>query len=484
MTAQTRVSWAVLFFLLLVCAFFIIRHACLVPTTMMGTDASVFATIGWSWVNGHIPYKELFDHKGPVLYALNALGILAGDGEFYGIVYIEVLNLFLFSALFLFINRNNSIVFFIFFLIIYKVFIAKNLGGGNYTEEYALLFNAFAACAWLARSRWRFYIYGLCGALLFFLRPNLAALSLIIFLVDIVKSKNLFKNILQTGIGFGIPTGIILFYFYIHDALYDFYQSYIIFNIHYTNKSDTTSLLKSYYLILIKHRNYIFMLICLFMLCWIFLKKRKYFLSSFLFLLVPFAFSCISGRTYSHYILIMAPTGFIFFSILFENRNTDERLINFFLHAVSRRTQRLLLSGVVALFLGLLAATLISSLQRFDDQGLRDLRRAFRAAGLHPGARVMNFGNHTASSIYYLSHTFPPEKDFFPLTATSTEASRRLMRDQQNLCPERTYDFLVLAPGQHLSPSCPYVPVPVDFEGGMLYKFSQPEGAKNEEDAK
>ena len=42
--------------------------------TYEGMDTYVFAYIGESMHDGQIPYKDIFDHKGPFLYFINYLG--------------------------------------------------------------------------------------------------------------------------------------------------------------------------------------------------------------------------------------------------------------------------------------------------------------------------------------------------------------------------------------------------------------------------
>ena len=39
-------------------------------------DSSVFQLIGKGILEGYIPYVDLFDHKGPILFFIQALGIL------------------------------------------------------------------------------------------------------------------------------------------------------------------------------------------------------------------------------------------------------------------------------------------------------------------------------------------------------------------------------------------------------------------------
>jgi len=33
-----------------------------------GTDASAYYTMGMGWAHGAVPYRDLWDHKGPLLY--------------------------------------------------------------------------------------------------------------------------------------------------------------------------------------------------------------------------------------------------------------------------------------------------------------------------------------------------------------------------------------------------------------------------------
>lgn len=470
MTAQRKTLLSVLCFLFLACIFFLSRDACLTPTAMIGNDASVFASIGWSWINGLVPYKDVFDHKGPIIYLLNALGFVLG-GDFYGVVYIEILNMFLFAALFLYVDRENSLLYCIFFIFIYVLFISHSLEHGNYTEEYALLFNGLAACAWLKKSRHRFYLYGLCGALLFFLRVNLAALTFSIFLVDLWTSRGYIRNALKTSLGFLVPLGAIVWYFYQHDALRDFYASYILFNFGYTAGGGLKSILSAYYYFIASNR--VFFLLCALFLIGIYVRQRKYFVSSLIFLLFPFLFSCISGRKYDHYVLMVTPSIFILFSVLLKDRHTDTALLTFLTRHLSQKERGLLKAGVFLIAATCVAITTFSWRALFDGRSLEALRAAYAEAGVRPDSKILNLGKHYHASVYYLTRTLPPEKDFFPATALSTEASRQLLERPSAICPGPGYDFLLLGLGQQLAPGCPYGPVATKFALGQLYRRTQ-----------
>lgn len=470
MTAQGKMLLSALCFFCLACIFFLSRDAYLTPTVMGGNDASVFATIGWSWINGLVPYKDIFDHKGPVIYLLNALGFLIG-GDFYGVVYIEILNMFLFTALFLFINRENSLLYCAFFIFIYILFISHNLERGNYTEEYALIFNGLAAFAWLKKTRYRFYLYGVCGALLFFLRVNLAALTLSIFLVDLWTSRRWLQNALKTVLGFLIPFGVIISYFYQQDALKDFYASYILFNFRYTSGGGIKAIFSAYYYFIAS--NKVFFLVCALFLTGIYARKRKHFVSSLIVLLFPFLFSCISGRTYSHYVLMMTPSIFILFSVLLKGRHIDMAVVEFLSTHLSQKGWRLLKAGCFLMAFCCIAITVFSWDAIFDTQKLEYVRASYVEAGIRPDSKILNLGCHHGSGIYYLTNTLPPEKDFFPTTAMSTEASRQLLKQPSAICPGPGYDFLLLGPGQQLSPGCPYEPMALNLAGHQLYRRAQ-----------
>lgn len=62
-------------------------------------DANIFFTMGKSMFSGKVLYRDVFDHKGPVLYLLYGLGSLADRTGFTGVFALEVLSLALFLAL-------------------------------------------------------------------------------------------------------------------------------------------------------------------------------------------------------------------------------------------------------------------------------------------------------------------------------------------------------------------------------------------------
>ena len=61
--------------------------------TNFWTDTNIYFTIGRGMRQGLMPYTDLFDHKGPLLYVLYALGALVSDTSFFGVFLLEVASL-------------------------------------------------------------------------------------------------------------------------------------------------------------------------------------------------------------------------------------------------------------------------------------------------------------------------------------------------------------------------------------------------------
>lgn len=104
----------------------------------IGVDTSVFLTVGSSFSEGALPYRDYFDHKGPLLYyiyaiaqydTLGKLGIFVLQTLAWSISVYAVWNTFR-----LFIKRELSMILLVVFLICSYSFICE----GGLTEEWSL----------------------------------------------------------------------------------------------------------------------------------------------------------------------------------------------------------------------------------------------------------------------------------------------------------------------------------------------------------
>lgn len=71
--------------------------------TNFWTDSNLYFTIGRGMLKGLMPYRDLFDHKGPLIFMLYALGAGISDTSFLGVFLLEALSL----ALMLFLAQQT-----------------------------------------------------------------------------------------------------------------------------------------------------------------------------------------------------------------------------------------------------------------------------------------------------------------------------------------------------------------------------------------
>ena len=147
-------------------------------------DSSVFLYIGKRMLEGKLPYRDLFDHKGPILYLIEVLGLRLSRGNTNGVWVLEVLNLLVTAILMLrlsFLEAENRTSSYLALLTAAGICGWKVWQGGNFTEEYALPWISLAAFIFFRffltgiYSRCDIILLGFSFALVFLLRANMVA---------------------------------------------------------------------------------------------------------------------------------------------------------------------------------------------------------------------------------------------------------------------------------------------------------------------
>ncbi len=216
-----------------------------------GYDSAVFQSMGLALLKGKIPYVDLFDHKGPILYFINALGLWIGGGKI-GIVYLQIIAntisfFFIYRTIRLFVDARSSVPLFFAILVLYALFYRE----GAHCEEWMLTcistslyisLNDFFTQTTKRRILLHSAYYGFCLAMCFLIRPNDAVIyigglmfGIFLWLVTQRLYKQAFLNAVVMAATFvicALPSII----FYAHfDALDDMWYAMITYNTRYAN---------------------------------------------------------------------------------------------------------------------------------------------------------------------------------------------------------------------------------------------------------
>src|SRR5215216_6050838 len=63
--------------------------------TLPSRDSGVFLYIGWRFLNGDIPYRDIWDHKPPLIYFVDALGLTITPHSLWGVWFLQFIFIFL-----------------------------------------------------------------------------------------------------------------------------------------------------------------------------------------------------------------------------------------------------------------------------------------------------------------------------------------------------------------------------------------------------
>lgn len=278
-------------------------------------DSAVFNTIAMAMDKGYIPYRDSFDHKGPLLYLLNYLG--RQISTYRGIWVIEFVTVFFTFYLMYRIgclccsNLHAAVI-----LLFTSAPLFAFYEGGNKVEEFALPFIALSLYLFLDYlmnrkiNACRLFLCGASLGAVCLLRLNMISVWIVfciaIFIV-LLKEKNYFdlirfiKYFLIGFLTFVLP--FILWMTY-HRALKAFWEQYIIFNGNYCGHAGFFQIWHTVFFSL-KHTTVLFALV---VITCLFIKQRNNLFGIYLlYMIVSFLMLSISGRNYLHYSIITVP---------------------------------------------------------------------------------------------------------------------------------------------------------------------------------
>ncbi len=217
-------------------------------------DPNAYFTVGKGLVNGLVPYRDLFDHKGPLTYLLFGLGYLADHDGFWGIYVIQSLMMgitlcFTYKTLLLFSGRKAGCLMLTPLLGLFILWQGCYVGGGASPDEFAIPFEMVSLYYFIryfcsgekTHSPWVMFLHGTMAGCVLLLKFNLAlfwfGFGAMVFLKLIIEKQyaNFWKNLLFLLMGVAAICLPYIFYALVTGSLDDFIEAYFRYNMLYAN---------------------------------------------------------------------------------------------------------------------------------------------------------------------------------------------------------------------------------------------------------
>lgn len=309
---------------------------------LLGGDSAIFQVIGKYWYEGYLPYVNVFDHKGPLIFFVNMLGHAIHPRT--GVTVLQIISLYI-SCLFVWRTMDlyssniwQKILFMLFTLIYY----AAHYEEGNHVTEYTLPFLSASAYLFLRTLKnsvdEKFFcppsigfVFGLGFGACVLIRTSDAAqiccqtFLMTIFLLQAREFKNLLQNFLSFCAGFTVIVAPFAVYFAAHGIFYDALYGTLLINIKYAHQTAThlPMILRIIYGII--HFLPLFVMIIAAALA-LRQNPKSRLLWSGLFIGAAIAFMLIELRTSDQYAMIFLAVAPILFAVLCEGSDTLRKI--------------------------------------------------------------------------------------------------------------------------------------------------------------
>ena len=219
-----------------------------VNMTLPSRDSGVFLYMGWRLLNGDVPYRDVWDHKPPLIYFVDALGLSITPETLWGVWFLQFICIF-FTLFFLYkvLDQEFGLSAALAGTVVLTSGLLVILEKGNVTEEYALVLQALGF--WLLLRAWRkdfpldatFWL-GFLGGLAFNFKQTTIGLwityGIFLIIIRLFQHRTPIKDFLSFIAGWLLPSLVFVAYFESQGALRDFWEQAYLYNFVYIGKHE------------------------------------------------------------------------------------------------------------------------------------------------------------------------------------------------------------------------------------------------------
>ncbi|WP_029321018.1 glycosyltransferase family 39 protein [Butyrivibrio sp. AE3004] len=219
-----------------------------------GWDSGLFQVIGKGWSEGYVPYKQLYDQKGPALFLIEMIGYLI-TGNQYGVFTIQIVLMTIsICIIYKIFARSFKDIYAAIFAVCIIFSFSCNYEFGNLCEEYAnpfLLTSLLFVTEWMENKSKKnsnhnplyAFFYGITFGFCFMSRlTNAVAVCIaVLFIVLYLCVNKAWENLLKNAVAFILGTALLvvpfMLYFATKDSTYEFWYGTFLYNISYASNS-------------------------------------------------------------------------------------------------------------------------------------------------------------------------------------------------------------------------------------------------------
>lgn len=411
-------------------------------------DSNAIFTVGKSLWSGKIVYRDIFDHKGPLLHLIYAIGALISSKSFLGLWLIEIVAcyftlLFSYRILTLFCSGRSILVMPFYAVLLYT---SQAMCHGGSAEEFCLplvMYAIYVAVRSLKENRTltrkELLGIGLTASVVFWIKYTMLALYIgwaILPLILAIRDKNwkyirdMVLIILASLVAVSLP---IIGFFLIVGAAPDLFQTYFYANL-FNYKTDAQT--GSIFIIVIMAAAYDNLPVWISFLCgavWM-LKKKHYLILTQLIvtlgvglLLTYFKFR---GSAYQYYHFIFCGAALFGFIALYK-------LLGKFINTFRSRTYWLITSLSCVMILPLCYLLSGNSYLLLTPKAETPQYQFAEIINAKPGATYLNY-NHMDAGFYTAAGIVPDNKYFCTMNLNYDE----IRAEQDAIVAAGSVDFI------------------------------------------